>query len=1685
MAEVKNSFLASKMNKDLDDRLIPNGEYRDARNISIGRSEDDDIGALENVLGNSRILGPGGLPLESDETLVCTGFFMDNSNNTIYQFLTNYTGLNEFSTSTMKIVRMNFDTNVYTTLVSGIFLNLVTTNIITGINLIGNLLFWTDNRNQPRKINVELANPQNISVPNYYTTEEQISVAKYAPIDAILLYKKAVVTVTTEVIPGLIFEVDDITGVEVGMTVISSSATSCDFLTVTEIDGNNITVSQETLGIKEGDVLTLLISTMTDQSDDPAWPGDPDFLEDKYIRFSYRFRFNDGEYSLMAPFTQIAFIPKQKGYFLSGNEKSAYNSTIVNWMENNVNNVELLISLPDKGSNINSSYKVAAIDILYKESNSLAVKVLETIPVTRLSTLNTNIYTYQYQSQKPYKTLPEAQTVRVYDKVPITALSQEVSGNRIIYGNFRDQHTAPLSLNYNVTVLDKQDIFTNFIEYPNHTLKQNRNYQVGFILADKYGRQSSVILSSNDVSMDNTESISFGGSTVYSPYYNNTNSPNVKCWNGNALSVLINSGISSTIDTAAGTPGLYAEIINGGGGFIIESGTVDNAGPYTYTFESLSDIEDIPYVGSYLRGEYIDFVKVETVDDTSAPIYTITTNHEINGVYNFSTNIPDIKYAYNINPLGWYSYKIVVRQQEQEYYNVYLPGMLNGYPTLQTYGSQVVYTGEGVTAKSTLNNGINTTEFPTTEVNKTAHIVLLNDNINKIPRDLVEVGPDQKQYRSSVELYGKVENTFIRIPLVGAITGTMVNTTSFTYDVTVDYEAKEAKAGDAVFCTEAVASWYKNTTIVSNTIVGTVGTIVFTPANPFESSFESFVVTQGSNKQYYPPKKSDLASTIANATDLNFLLNTVNNITGSAAINFYQLDTNPIVARISTTNAIGVVAADMVPFLSVYETKPVSSLLDLFWETTSTGLIADINADINTGFNGPARLSKGINFEFKENQDPNGGGSGTGDANSPYITDTFFPLTSEGSVVIGITNATLAVINGNNTIVTTNFALEPSGVGGYRVRIVDSGVPFIYGSNSNLRNYVFSITFVYEGADIILPFDGVLTNVAPTFDLDCGAGDYDVTISKNDTDILIFTGENGSFSGSNSELHWSIYAGNDNVPPYFAINPTTGALTRTTAQIPANQTFVLGIRVTDAWDITTGAAAIGGLFTDCTATIKTWAAPVPANLRNKITSTNLLAMIDGIGGLHFKEGDSYGLFYVAPKVIEPAQPTPTSAAYGSPSTPRIGAPKSPRGENFSNEYQICENMEIKGGATASSLTGLTSGALLWTVNLTGQAQPSSIPRPCFYEQPPANSRYVEGIVDILLYWRPMNSITADSDSWKLITDYNNVQEVSPGISAPNWETANPNIKPYVKISVSNPAVFYPTRPSSGASSVSFITTSDTPIQWAVAVKVHKFTNCDNYPYDGNYFRNEMIVNVSCEDANFTYPPIIGPQRPVMEFFTGMESPSGYPSGVPFLTQDATVHDAIFNKIVLENVVSSTTIELVPITGSIPFAPGMVVTGPSIGLPYPVISEINVDDNPNKIKVNIAQTIPNGEELTFTSVFTVPKGKVYSPMVDAAGINVRQFYTDFGCLLPWNPPVAGSYYVFTTLAKTYQTGTGGSDWMPKVPNDPYFSARFNANGQVYDSTTEKYTSQSGWSHIPAQPGEPLKTGRNITQRNGNL
>jgi len=97
MPELKHGFGAAKMNKDLDERIVPNGEYRDALNIEISTSEGSHAGTMQTILGNTAITETGLNGMEPgllSPNSRCVGSVADEQNNHIYYFVadpTNYT----------------------------------------------------------------------------------------------------------------------------------------------------------------------------------------------------------------------------------------------------------------------------------------------------------------------------------------------------------------------------------------------------------------------------------------------------------------------------------------------------------------------------------------------------------------------------------------------------------------------------------------------------------------------------------------------------------------------------------------------------------------------------------------------------------------------------------------------------------------------------------------------------------------------------------------------------------------------------------------------------------------------------------------------------------------------------------------------------------------------------------------------------------------------------------------------------------------------------------------------------------------------------------------------------------------------------------------------------------------------------------------------------------------------------------------------------------------------------------------------------------------------------------------------------------------------------------------------------------------------------------------------------------
>ena len=167
MPEIKNQFTGGKMNKDLDERLVRNGEYRDAMNIQVSTSEGSDVGTVQNIPGNLNIseylrLGEGYF----SKNAVCVGAVADEKNDKLYWFVrdsgseiedptgasavivtTPFDGIFEYS-SNGNVTPVLIDTNLNV-------LRFKSNNIITGINIIDGMIFWTDNNSEPKKINIQ------------------------------------------------------------------------------------------------------------------------------------------------------------------------------------------------------------------------------------------------------------------------------------------------------------------------------------------------------------------------------------------------------------------------------------------------------------------------------------------------------------------------------------------------------------------------------------------------------------------------------------------------------------------------------------------------------------------------------------------------------------------------------------------------------------------------------------------------------------------------------------------------------------------------------------------------------------------------------------------------------------------------------------------------------------------------------------------------------------------------------------------------------------------------------------------------------------------------------------------------------------------------------------------------------------------------------------------------------------------------------------------------------------------------------------------------------------------------------------------------------------------------------------------------------------------------------------------
>ena len=190
MGNFTRNFLAGRMNKVVDQRLLPESEYVDAMNIRMGSTEKAEVGVITNTKGNlplTRLAYIDGTPLSVNAR--CIGAIDDSANETIYWFVHDPTFTVGATGKLDLIVSYNVLTDVLTYHVISIddgggintTLNFNSTYLITGVSLIENLIFFTDDYNPPRFINIR---PVRNRYPNPISNIDQVTA------EALLVIKK-------------------------------------------------------------------------------------------------------------------------------------------------------------------------------------------------------------------------------------------------------------------------------------------------------------------------------------------------------------------------------------------------------------------------------------------------------------------------------------------------------------------------------------------------------------------------------------------------------------------------------------------------------------------------------------------------------------------------------------------------------------------------------------------------------------------------------------------------------------------------------------------------------------------------------------------------------------------------------------------------------------------------------------------------------------------------------------------------------------------------------------------------------------------------------------------------------------------------------------------------------------------------------------------------------------------------------------------------------------------------------------------------------------------------------------------------------------------------------------------------------------------------------------------------------
>jgi len=197
----------------------------------------------------------------------------------------------------------------------------------------------------------------------------------------------------------------------------------------------------------------------------------------------------------------------------------------------------------------------------------------------------------------------------------------------------------------------------------------------------------------------------------------------------------------------------------------------------------------------------------------------------------------------------------------------------------------------------------------------------------------------------------------------------------------------------------------------------------------------------------------------------------------------YNSGSNPVIGSLNTSEAIGVSEEqDFISQLAVFETKPVKSELNIFFETSSTGLISELNNAVAEGGIAGESVANISGIEilqatFNESE--------TGSYN--IINNSFFALDFQNAALPSsradnsIANL-ISVLDDNGADRSSEFEIVDNNNGSFNIKTTkQAGEGYYVGANTATTTFNFTVKLTNDGTSLFRSFQGELGNITPTY----------------------------------------------------------------------------------------------------------------------------------------------------------------------------------------------------------------------------------------------------------------------------------------------------------------------------------------------------------------------------------------------------------------------------------------------------------------------------------------------------------------------------------------------------------------------------------------------------------------------------